>query len=73
MNEDTLTPAAKAEIDAMSLYDMLRVWRFAPGGDARFMGARGDYYQSRMFALRRESPDEWVRCSKEIGWKWGER
>lgn len=59
----------KAAVDARSLFELLRVWRFAPAGDLRMQGEHGDYWRDRMFELRRADPDEWTRVSKEIGWE----
>ena len=65
MEDYTLTPERKVEIDSMSHYDMCRTWRFTPSGDWRIMGECGDYFKKRLF-------DEFggftPEISKSLGW-----
>ena len=67
-----ITEEQKAEIDAMSYEDMLRLVRFAPTGHplCRNDTGTGDYLFARMRELR-EQPGGDVRhiaASKRIGW-----
>ena len=64
-----LTPETKAQIDAMSYEDMLRLWRFAPVGDpfAGETGTAADYFVKRMSELRTQGADH-LGASKKIGW-----
>ena len=64
-----MTDDLQAQIDAMSLEDLLRTWRYAPVGDRRFQGEAGQYVAARLAALRRADPDAWVRASQRIGWE----
>lgn len=64
-----ISDADKAKIDAMSYYDLLKGWRFAPVGDPLFQGETGDYYAQVMAKKRVEvGPDAHTGISKEIGW-----
>lgn len=47
--EYELTEKRKAEIDAMSHYDMCSMWRFAKTGTTLIMGECGDYFKKRLF------------------------
>ena len=49
MDEYELTEERKAEIDAMSRYDMCSTWRFAATGNWMIMGECGDYFKKRLF------------------------
>lgn len=49
MQDYILTKERKARMDAMSQYDMCRVWRFADSGDWMIMGECGDYFKMRLF------------------------
>jgi len=49
MDDYKLTPERKAEIDAMSRYDMCDCWRFAATGNWRIMGECGKYFKERLF------------------------
>lgn len=64
-----LTPESKAQIDAMSVYDLLHVVRFAPIGDARLQDGNGEYLMKRLAELRAQDNDAYVAASKEMGWK----
>ena len=63
-----LDPTEVSKIDAMSLTEMLRLWRTAPVGDPMFEGAIGVYFKNRMCALRDKDPQGWTAASKSIGW-----
>jgi hypothetical protein len=54
----------KSQIDAMSLYEMAQVWRFAPLGDLRLRGEEGAYFQTRFYEMGGMTP----QISKLIGW-----
>lgn len=64
MNMKELSPEHKAQIDAMSNHDLFRLWRFAPIGDARLQGARGDYVKARLQSI---PAAERSKISKDIG------
>jgi hypothetical protein len=58
----------KARIDAMTLVDLLRHWRFAPCGDPLFVGDIGGYFQDRINKERRKQGGAaWTAASKEVG------
>ena len=60
----------KDVIDRMSYKSMLKRNRFAPVGDAMFMGEVGVYFQEVMAAKEGElEPGEKTAISKEIGWE----
>ena len=63
-----LTPEIKEQIDRLNICQMLSRWRFGRVGDPIFQGEIGVYFSDRMFRLREEDPDAWVRASKELGW-----
>jgi len=63
------TPELKAEIDAMTLEEMIRKWRFAPISDPLLQNEAGEYLQKRMFEIRDADNDTWVATSKSVGWK----
>lgn len=68
MSDDTLTPEKRAEIDALSIGELLYDQRFAPAGDPRFVGAEGDYRMKRLQQLRSQDPAAYVAASKCLGW-----
>ena len=49
MDDWTLTPERKTEIDSMSRYEMCSTWRFAKTGNWRIMGECGAYFKKRLF------------------------
>ncbi len=67
MTEKTyeLTPELKAQIDAMTHYDMCSKWRFAKVGDPLLAGETGEYFKKRLF-------EHWggftPAISKALGW-----
>lgn len=62
-----LTPENKAHIDALSLEELLRRWRFAPSGDEWFQGETGKYWSLVMFKKRDQDGVAWTAASKKIG------
>lgn len=65
-----MTPEQKQWIDNAGYEELLRRWRFAPGGDPMFQGDTGDYYAQVMKRKRQEvGQEEHVRASKSIGWE----
>jgi len=54
----------KAEIDAMSQYQMCYAWRFAKSGDPRFQGEVGDYFAVKFKEKGGMTPE----ISKSLGW-----
>jgi len=63
-----LTPENKAKIDAMTVMQLLDRVRFAPVGDPWFQGETGEYWLSRLNALRAMDPMAYVAASKALGW-----
>ena len=63
-----LTEELKKRIDAMSYYDMLSKWRFAPSGTLIFQGESGEYWGKVMAHKRDENPAQAVQDSKDLGW-----
>lgn len=57
----------KADIDAMSYEELLRLNRFAPIGAPYFQGESGEYILRRLRELRIGGADH-VAASKKIGW-----
>ena len=49
MDYGKLTEERKKEIDALSRFEMCRVWRFAKTGDWMVTGDCGDYFKKRLF------------------------
>lgn len=64
-----LTEENKAHIDALSYTELLRRWRFEPGGNAWFEGETGEYWSERMNELRDSPGVDHVAVSKSIGWE----
>ena len=67
MTESEITEAKK-QIDAMSQYDMAKLWRFAPSGHPYFDSTNGDlaeYFKNKFF---NEGGGFTPRISKFIGW-----
>jgi len=64
-----MTPEEKANIDEMSYYEMLKLYRFAPIGDKRFQAESGEYYIKVMNEKEAQlKPGQKVSISKSIGW-----
>lgn len=64
-----MTPEQQAEIDALSLEAMLRIWRFGRTDTQPLLnGKAGEYLQQRMFGWRNRDNDAWVAASKAVGW-----
>lgn len=67
-----LTPARKAEIDAMSYTDMLYRWRYAPvGKEPLFEGDTGRYFELQM-KLKGATSNR-VAASKMVDECWSDR
>ena len=62
------TRKAKAEIDALSQFEMCRLWRFAPPGHPFFQGEIGEYFHKKLKEKGGMTPE----ISKDLGWKRGE-
>lgn len=58
----------EAEIDFMSLGDLIKLWRKNTLGVTLFSQGRTDYILSRLGEYIRERPEEYQRLSNEIGW-----
>ncbi len=54
-------------IDNATLEELLVRWRFGAVGDTIFCGHAGQYFKARMEFLRSESPEEYTKISKRIG------
>ena len=63
-----LNDETRAKIDAMSPFEMLRRWRFAPVGSFQTGDPWTEYFMEVMEKSRKADPDAWVRASKELGW-----
>jgi hypothetical protein len=65
-----LTIAEKQQINEMSYYEMLKLWRFSEPGHPIFQGATGDYFEKVMAEKKEEiGPEMAVKISKKIGWE----
>jgi len=64
------TDEMKKWIDAASYEELLRKWRFEPGGSPWFAREIGIYYANRMAEMRNSKGgnDAHVAASKAIGW-----
>ena len=60
-----MTPGQKALIDAMSRYELCRIWRFAKIGDPLLQNETGEYFKKRLDELGGFSPE----ISKSLGWE----
>ena len=56
----------KDAIDAMSRYEMCRMWRFAKSGEPLLQGMAGGYFAKRLMSLGGVSPE--ISKSLEFGW-----
>lgn len=54
------------EVDEMSLYDMLKMWRFAPVGTFAYGDDVSDHFRKRMERLHAENPAGWIAASKAL-------
>lgn len=63
-----LTPELKQKIDAMTIYELLRAWRFSEVGNALFQGDSGVYFSARMRTVRDKDNAAYVSASKKLGW-----
>jgi hypothetical protein len=59
-----MTREQKAEIDAMSQFELCRMWRFAPTGSPLLQGDTGDYFAARLKEMGGFTPE----ISKRLGW-----
>lgn len=55
----------KSQIDAMSHYELCRLWRFAEIGNPLLQGKTGDYFSYRLFKHFGGFTPE---ISKSLGW-----
>lgn len=60
-----MTDAQRAEIDAMSHYELARRWRFATDGDLLMQGEAGSHLKYRLFT---EFGGFTPAISKSLGW-----
>ena len=64
-----LTPEIKAEIDALSQYELCRIWRFAKTGHKYLVGIDegtvGHYFAARLKEKGGFTPE----ISKSLGWE----
>lgn len=65
-----MTDQQKQTIDAMSYFELLRLWRHAPSGSSALLqGECGTYYAKVMAENKAAlAPGEAVQISKKIGW-----
>mgnify|MGYP001571895818 CR=1 FL=1 len=59
------TTELKEEIDAMTHYEMARLWRFSPSGNPMFEGDVGEYFKDRLF---KHFGGFTPGISKSLGW-----
>lgn len=64
-----MTPEQKKWIDESTLVELLSKWCSSESEDPMMQGEAGAYLQKRMFKMRDEDNDAWVRASKQVGWK----
>jgi hypothetical protein len=62
---DAMLDKMRAEIDAMSQFDMARLWRNAPAGHAYFQPPLGQYFEAKFKEKGGFTPE----ISKAIGFK----
>lgn len=55
----------KEQIDAMSQYELCRIWRFARVGNPFLQGEVGDYFAAKL----KEKGGFTAGISKALGWK----
>lgn len=63
-----LTKEVKEKLDAMTIRDLLYIYRFAPIGDLLFEGDSAIYFKSLLQKLRDADPVGYTKASKSIGW-----
>jgi hypothetical protein len=59
-----MTAEQKAQIDAMSQYELCRLWRFAKTGHPLISGDTGEYFAQRLKEMGGFTPE----ISKALGW-----
>jgi hypothetical protein len=59
-----MTPEQKRRIDAMSQYDLCRMWRFSPFGEPLLQAEAGDYFKDKLKERGGFTPE----ISKQLGW-----
>jgi hypothetical protein len=66
-----MTNEEKETIDAMSQYEMCRMWRFAKTGEPLLCGETGEYFAKVLKEKGGFTPE----ISKALGWlgPWGEK
>jgi hypothetical protein len=60
-----MTAEQKAEIDAMSQYELCRLWRFAKCPHPLLQDETGAYFKKRLAEMGGFTPE----ISKELGWE----
>jgi hypothetical protein len=63
-----LTPTLKAEIDAMTIRQLLGKSRFATIGAPLFQGESGTYFMKRLAEVRDQDNAAFVQASISLGW-----
>lgn len=59
-----MTDEQKAQIDAMTQYQLCRLWRFAETGHPLLQGETGDYFKEALARAGNFTPE----ISKRLGW-----
>ena len=59
-----MTLEQKEQIDAMTQYELCRMWRFAKTGEPLLQGETGDYFAKRLKEMGNFTPE----ISKSLGW-----
>lgn len=67
MDDENPTGLTIEQVDEMDLYDLLKMWRFAPTGTFRKGDPVSEHFRKVMERKRAEDPDGWVRASKYLG------
>ena len=64
-----MTTKEKRAIRRMTYEELLRLWRFAPAGDAMFQGENCDYVRDVLGRKRAEiGTSGAIEVSKRVGW-----
>ncbi len=61
-----IDPKLKAEIDALSVYELLRDHRFLPSGHPKYQGEQGLYRIQRLKELSEADPAAYTAASRNL-------
>lgn len=68
MTASTRLEDRKAEVDAMSMGELLRIWRFAPLGHFQNDDEYSAYFREALIKKRAEDEVGFTAASKVVGW-----